>query len=164
MQLKTDRLYIRNLCENDWPEMKKIWLDFNHSEYAVYDMPLPTEDAEVRALTKRFADSNLFFAVFLSDKMIGYMGFHKVEDKFDLGYCFHSAYHHNGYAYESAKALIEYFIKEYNATGFTAGTSMDNQPSCELLKKLGFLCTSIETISFDGEFSFQGGNFTLDIK
>lgn len=125
MILETDRLYIRNLDETDWQEMKKIFIDFNSSKYSVYDMPLPIKDEEIKALTKRFAESDLFFAVFFKElgDMLGYVCFHRNGDKYDLGYCFHSAYHSNGYAYESTKALIEYFISERGAIGFTAGTA-----------------------------------------
>lgn len=129
-------------------------------------MPLPTEDDEARALVKKFADSNLFFAVFLKESkvMIGYVCFHKDGDKYDLGYCFHSAYHAKGYAYESTNALVKYFADEYGAAVFTAGTAIDNIPSCRLLKKLGFVCTATETVSFDNVFSFPGGTFELNVK
>ena len=138
MILETSRLYIRSLCETDWQEMKNIFIDFNNSKYAVYDMPLPTEDEEIKALIKKFVESNMFFTVFLkeSSDMIGYVCFHKDGDTYDLGYCFHSLYHSKGYAYESTKVLIEYFVDEYGATGFTAGTAIDNTPSCRLLEKL----------------------------
>ena len=53
MILETSRLYIRSLCETDWQEMKNIFIDFNNSKYAVYDMPLPTEDEEIKALIKK---------------------------------------------------------------------------------------------------------------
>ena len=166
MRLETNRLRIRRLHETDWQEVKNIFTDFNNSQYAVYDMPLPTEEEEVRALIKRFAESNLFFSVFLKDSsdMLGYVCFHKEGDNYDLGYCFHSAYHSKGYAYESTKALVEYFIAECGATGFTAGTAIDNIPSCRLLERLGFVWVSTETVSFDNVFSFQGGNFELNVK
>lgn len=166
MILETSRLYIRSLCETDWQEMKNIFIDFNNSKYAVYDMPLPTEDEEIKALIKKFVESNMFFTVFLKESrdMIGYVCFHKDGDTYDLGYCFHSVYHSNGYAYESTKALIEYYVDECGATGFTAGTAIDNTPSCRLLEKLGFVCASTETVSFDNVFSFQGGNFVLSVK
>ena len=165
MTLETSRLYIRTLRETDRQGMRDIFVDFNNSQYAVYDRPFPTEEEEIDALVKQFAESGLFFAVFQkgSDNMIGYVCFHKNGSMYDLGYCFHSAYHSNGYAYESTKALIEYFADQYCATVFTAGTAIDNIPSCKLLKKLGFVCTSIETVSFDRVFSFQGGNFELNI-
>lgn len=166
MRLETNRLRIRRLHEADWREMKNIFTDFNNSRYAVYDRPLPTEDEEAKALTKRFSESNLFFAVFQkeSDEMLGYVCFHKNGDSYDLGYCFRSAYHSKGYAYESTKALVEYFVNEYGVTNFTAGTAVDNIPSCRLLDKLGFTCVSTEFVSFDNAFSFQGGNYVLKVK
>lgn len=159
----TSRLHIQHLCADDWIKMKEIFSDFNQSKYAIYDAPLPTEDNETRELIKRFSDSNLFFSVNLQGKMIGYLCFHVDNSKYDLGYCFHSAYHGNGYAYESANALIQYFAKEHNARIFTAGTAIDNIPSCNLLKKLGFICASTETVSFNADFSFIGGKFILDL-
>ena len=166
MELKTFRLYIRNLCEEDWTKMKSLFIDFNNSKYAAYDRLLPTKDMEVKTLTKQFVDSGLFFAVHLLDnsQMIGYVCFHKDAEKYDLGYCFHSAFHSNGYAYESTKALIDYFVQEYNATTFTAGTAIDNTPSCKLLEKLGFECVSTEYLSFKEGFSFKGGNFILHLQ
>ena len=158
MRLETSRLFIRRLNESDWLEMKNIFIDFNNSKYAVYDMPLPTEDKETKALTKRFADSNLFFAVFLkeSSDIIGYVCFHKDGDAYDLGYCFHSKYH--------SSALLTHFAHECGVTHFTAGTAINNTPSCRLLEKLGFTCVSTETVSFDNVFSFQSGNYELNIK
>ena len=83
MKLETSRLYIRNLSETDWQEMKNIFIDFNNSKYAIYDRPLPTEDEETKALTKRFAESNLFFAVFLKEvrDMLGYVCLHRDGEK-----------------------------------------------------------------------------------
>ena len=163
MELKTSRLYICDLCEKDWPKMKSLFIDFNNSKYAAYDRPLPTEDMEVEALTRQFVESNLFFAIYLQDnsQMIGYVCFHRDAEVYDLGYCFHSAFHLNGYAYESTRALIDYFVQEYNVTTFVAGTAIDNIPSCKLLEKLGFECVSTEYLSFKDDFSFKSGNFIL---
>ena len=165
MEIETSRLYIRDLYETDWGEMKEIFIDFNRSKYAAFDRPLPKDDDESKSLTKQFSDTGLFFAVHLleNSKMIGYVCFHKNGDSFDLGYCFHSAYHSNGYAYESVTALIEYFAKEHHVISFTAATAIENTPSCRLLERLGFVCVSTETMSFDGKFSFQSGNFALNL-
>ena len=166
MDLNTDRLHIRNLCEDDWMDMKRLFIDFNDSKYAAYDRHLPVDDTEAKVLTKKFADSELFFGIYLrnENQMIGYVCFHKDKEAYDLGYCFHSAFHSNGYAYESAKALIDYFVKEHGVKSFTAGTAINNIPSCRLLKKLGFLCISTELISFHDDSSFQGGNFVLNLE
>lgn len=166
MILETERLYIRPLAETDWQEMKGIFSDFANSVYADFDTPLPTGDNEVQKTVKRFAESGLCYAVFLkkSNDMIGYVCFQKYGNKYDIGYCFHSSCHSNGYAYESADALIEYLVDEYGATVFSAGTALDNIPSCRLLKKLGFVCVSTETVSFDKVFSFRGGRFERTVQ
>ena len=165
MEIETSRLYIRDLYETDWVEMKEIFIDFNQSKYAAFDRPLPKDDDESKSLTKQFSDTGLFFAVHLleNSKMIGYVCFHKNGDSFDLGYCFHSAYHSNGYAYESVTALIEYFAKEHHVSSFTAATAIENTPSCRLLERLGFVYVSTEIVSFDEKFLFQSGNFALKI-
>ena len=165
MEIKTNRLHIRDLYETDWVEMKAIFADFNQSKYSAFDRPLPKDDDASKSLTKRFADSGLFFAVHLleNSRMIGYVCFHRNGETLDLGYCFHSAYHSNGYAYESAAAIIEYFANKYHAASFTAATALENIPSCRLLERLGFVCVSTETMSFDGKFSFQSGNFALNL-
>lgn len=152
-------MYIRPLAETDWQEMKGIFSDFANSVYADFDTPLPTGDNEVQKTVKRFAESGLCYAVFLkkSNDMIGYVCFQKYGNKYDIGYCFHSSCHSNGYAYESADALIEYLVDEYGATVFSAGTALDNI-------KLGFVCVSTETVSFDKVFSFRGGRFERTVQ
>ncbi len=51
-----------------------------------------------------------------------------------------------------------------NAQVFTAGTALDNLPSRRLLEKLDFRLVSTQTMSFDGQFSFEGGNYRLDLR
>lgn len=163
MKIRTDRLVIRNFRRKNAGELKEIAKDFNLSEYAVYDRPLPENDEDVKALAERFARSKTAFAVYCAEQMIGYAVFHKVENGYDVGYCFHSSCHGKGYAYESLKALINYFADKYKVNVFTAGTALKNIPSCRLLEKLGFQRVSEEQVSFDGKFYFQGGNFVLKI-
>ena len=160
MELHTSRLYIRNLLAEDWPAMGRIWADFNASPYARFDRPL-TEDAErVRALSAEFADTGLFFAVFLpAEEMIGYICFHREGNVYDLGYCFHRAYHGNGYAEESCRAVMAQLARERCVEAFTAGTAMENIPSCRLLEKLGFVLLETEKISFYEGETFLGGNY-----
>ena len=138
MQLKTDRLLIRKLIPDDWQSMQKIADDFRESKYAIYDMPLPTGKVEITALTKRFAKTQLFYAVLNHDVMIGYICFHEDNGYYDLGFCFHSDYQGKGYAFESCRAIMDYMTNEHDIKTFTAGTALQNKPSCKLLEKLGF--------------------------
>lgn len=169
MELKTERLYIRNLHPSDWKQMARIFADFERSEYAAFDAPLPEREEEVKALTEHFAGTNLFFAAFLPENgdMIGYVCFHEDHGRYDLGYCFHSSVHRRGYAYEAVSALLAYMEKGFHVHAFTAGTALANTPSCALLKKLGFHCGSTETLAFrrddaGNEIAFVGGNFVRE--
>ena len=65
---------------------------------------------------------------------------------------------------EGLRRTLEYFVKEYHAVSFTAATALENTPSCRLLERLGFSHISSETVSFDGKFLFQSGNFALKFE
>lgn len=160
----TNRLLIRELISEDWQDMQRIAADFQKSEYAVYDMPLPTRDEEIKALTKQFAESHLFFAAMLEKIMIGYICFHEDNGIYDLGYCFHSDYQGKGYAGEACRAIMEYIEKTRAVKAFSSGTALKNIPSRRLLEKLGFVLTKTENISFNkdengNDIVFEGGSF-----
>ena len=154
----------------DWCDSQMIIKDFNRSAYRIYDMPLPETDNLVGDLTAQWAESGLFFSVFLANtsEMIGYICFHKDNSSYDLGYCFHTAYHGNGYAYESCAALMDEMARINSIRCFTASTALENNPSCRLLKKLGFTLMETERISFHkdacgNDIPFTGGNFIKNI-
>ena len=166
MSIKTDRLFIRKIVEEDWTGIKNIITDFTQSEYVIYDQPLPTEDQRIKELTKWFADSQLYFAVLLQDspEMIGYICFHNNDGDYDLGYCFHSAYQGKGYALEGCFEIIKYMKENHKVQVFTAGTALKNIPSCNLLEKLGFVLKGRESLAFHkdeagNDVTFEGGNF-----
>lgn len=161
MLLKTDRLLIRELTPDDWKFMQKIAADFRRSKY---DMPLPIAEAEIIALTKQFAETQMFYLVFLHETGIGYICFHEDNGNYDLGYCFHSDYQGKGYAFESCGAIINHIANERNVKAFTAGTALENRPSRKLLERLGFTLQKTECLSFQkdingNDISFEGGIF-----
>ena len=160
----TNRLLIRELISEDWRDMQRIAADFQKSEYAIYDMPLPVQDEEIKALTNQFAESHMFFAVMLDKIMIGYVCFHEDNGIYDLGYCFHSDHQGKGYASEACRAIMEYIEKTKAVKAFSSGTALKNIPSRRLLEKLGFVLTKTENISFNkdengNDIFFEGGNF-----
>jgi RimJ/RimL family protein N-acetyltransferase len=152
MVLKTDRLTIRHIVADDWKSIKEIWLDFNAAALSQYDTPHNTDDEDVRSRIAKWAAANsgiehMFFAICLGDVIIGYSAFNIREDGYEIGYCFHSAYHGKGYAKESHIALFDY-LRTLGITKFTAGTALDNIPSVALLKSLGFTLIATEKVSF----------------
>ena len=56
----------------------------------------------------------------------------------DIGYCIHKEYWRNGYATEVVKKLIEWAAQQSYKT-ITAEVAKDNEASCGLMTKLGFI-------------------------
>ncbi|MDO5409856.1 MAG: GNAT family N-acetyltransferase [Lachnospiraceae bacterium] len=168
--IKTERLTIRHITADDWKSIKEIWVDFNTSAFSQYDKPHITDDEDIQPRIAKWAAANsktehMFFAVCLNDFVIGYVAFNIRENEYEIGYCFHSAYHGKGYAKESISALFDY-MRGLGITKLTAGTALKNTPSCALLKALGFTLTETEKVSFyidsDGKnIVFDGGIFEL---
>ncbi|MBE6693930.1 MAG: GNAT family N-acetyltransferase [Ruminococcaceae bacterium] len=170
--IRTERLTLRRVMVTDHDSIREIWQDFNCSEYVMYDTPHDTDADAVRRRIERWASmsesmEHIFFAVCLGDALIGYVAFNVRESGYEIGYCFHSAYHKKGYAKESVSALIKHFAR-MGVTHFSAGTALSNTPSANLLRSLGFKLTDTEKISFykdaDGQdIVFDGGVFELEI-
>ena len=173
MLLKTERLTIRHVVADDWKSIRDIWVDFNSSEYAQYDTPHITEDANVQARIAKWAAANsgtehMFFAICLGEIVIGYIAFNIRKNGYEIGYCFHSAYHSKGHAKESMLALFDY-LRIIGITKFSAGTGLNNIPSVKLLTSLGFKLVAQEKVSFykdaDGnDIVFDGGVFELNLE
>lgn len=172
MVLKTRRLTVRPVAESDWRDIKRIWESFQASAYACYDKPNCTEDGAVRQRIARWAEANrgmehVFFAVCLGQRVIGYIACNKREDGYELGYCFHSDDHGNGYAGESHRAVLAW-LHSLGVKSVYAGTALANTPSVALLRSLGFRLTDTEKVSFyqDGQGNpilFDGGIFRLNL-
>jgi RimJ/RimL family protein N-acetyltransferase len=83
----------------------------------------------------------LYLAV-LKDSLtpIGICGLLKRDlfDHIDIGYAFLSDYWYQGYAFESASAVLEYARNSLGAATVIALVSPENLPSIRLLEKLGF--------------------------
>ena len=168
MLLKTSRLNIRYIESDDWKNLIEIWKDFNQSEFSKYDVPHSLDEAEVQEKTKHWAKvsphkEHMFFAVCNQKEMIGYIDFHKNDDGYECGYCFHSKFHGMGYAKESMQMLMEWLSRD-SSKRFVAGTALNNLPSVKLLTSLGFRKIGEEKVSFykdeKGEnIYFDGGIF-----
>lgn len=166
MLISTERLTIRPMLPEDWRFVRAIASDFRHSPYAAYDHEMPVEDQALQDVVRYFSESGAVFSVFLTEggAMIGYVCLWPGEEGLDLGYCFHSAYHGKGCAFEACSALMHFMHKTHGTTIFTAGTALANTPSCRLLERLGFALkeTSLASFRKDSEGNdvvFEAGSF-----
>lgn len=99
----------------------------------------------------------------LQAQVIGYMAFHRQENGYETGYCFHSRYQGMGYAQESFQALFP-CLQAMGAKRINAGTALNNLPSVRLLQKVGFHQVGTEQVSFyqdekGKDIVFEGGLF-----
>ena len=74
----------------------------------------------------------------------------------DIGFSFFPAYWSQGYAFESAQAVLQDARRSLGIGRILAITSMDNEPSMRLLGKLGF--------DFDRLVSMGGENLRLFVS
>ena len=96
-----------------------------------------------------------------TDQLIGDLALHNLEDpepSFEIGYTITTRFQGQGYAKESAAALIEFLVREQGAKRFIATPDRRNLASIKLLKSLGFVQRPEK--SWD-EF-FKGENVTVD--
>lgn len=147
MEIKTERLYIRTIRTDDWIDLKKIWNDFSKSEYAKYDVSHKKEDEEIKDCAYIFERCETHYVICIKEEVIGYVEFLATEESYVIGYCFLSEYHGKGYAKESCQALLDYYLNK-GIKRFTAGVGLNNIPSVQLLKSLGFTQVRTEKVSF----------------
>lgn len=169
MTLQTERLTVRPIEESDWTSIREIWIDFNNSEYVIYDNEKNIEPDNVRVRITRWAEAtrtgteHMFFVTCLDGDVIGFTSINIRGEGYEIGYGFRAASQGHGYAKESLVAILEY-MKELGAKKIFAGTAIKNFPSVGLLKSVGFQLVGTEELSLHkdaegNDIFFEGGNF-----
>ncbi len=141
--VETERLTIRSFREEDWRDLQEMAVQYEASEYAVYDHQWPTDEEGLRGAATWFASGDGYLAVCLKPggKVIGLVVLNEEEGcagtTFGLGYVFNFEYHGKGYATEACAAMLHRAFAGLGAERVTAGTAAANLPSCRLLERLG---------------------------
>lgn len=133
----TERLVIRRFEKDDWQDLYEYLSDeevVRFEPYHVFNEKKAKEEA-----VRRSGDKS-FYGVCLreSKKLIGNLYFSKGDfDTWELGYVFNRKYQGQGYATESARALINYAFTNLNVRRVVAMCSSKNNNSWKLLERLG---------------------------
>lgn len=149
----TSRLIIRSTKEEDGPFCLSIWLDDEMGKY-LGDPPREKADESVLNFAQGIEEQEGWvpFVVFLKEtgEPIGTCSIVPSDDQllWDLGYCVHKDYWHQGYATEIIKALID-FGGSKGIKSFTAKVAKENAGSNAVLRKLGF------SVAEEGTFKKQ---------
>jgi RimJ/RimL family protein N-acetyltransferase len=170
--IETERLVIRNFKISDWEALHEMIMQYESSEYAVYDQKWPTSPEEIKGVTEWFAGGDSFLAVCLKEtgRFIGFVSLNQEQKEdcreFNIGYIFNSDYHGKGYATEACRAAIGHAFDRLQAQRVVTGTAAVNRASCRLLDRLGFKRTAESTGSFrnteDGKpIEFLGYSYAI---
>ena len=144
--LITERLLLRDFVESDWQAVLDYQQDPLYLRYN--EWPSRTAD-EVRHFVQMFLDQQqqtprikFQFAVTLKStgRLIGNCGVRRAPAaarEADIGYELNSAYWGNGYATESARAVMRFGFTHMDLERITAWCVADNLASARVLEKLG---------------------------
>lgn len=157
--LETERTIIREVCTDD----AEFILDLlNQPSFIKYigDRNVRTVAGAVEYIESRFADSYRQFGFGMyaveskeTETPIGICGFVKRDSlpDADIGFAFLPHYCSQGYAFESAGAVMNYGRDVLGLKRVLAITSQENESSVRLLEKINFKFESLIKLPHDDE-------------
>ena len=168
LHFTTQRLIIRPLEENDYESWLSGFVNRHPAQYkhdkGQVDMSDATEPwfaAMVSKHQQAIKDDDLYiFGIF--DKTGRHLGMLNIKnlsrDQFqwaEIGYFIHNQYWYQGYAYEALSELVKQTKETLKFHRIEAHINLDNQPSIQLIEKLGFAFECIRK-----GFIFEHGQWT----
>ena len=137
MIIETERLYIRYFEESDSSDLFEYLSKEDVVKYEPYN-PYSYEEAVLEA-KRRATDKNFYAIVLKTGKVIGNLYLAKGDfDTWEIGYVLNSEFWGNGFALESARALISYAFENWGMRRIIAMCNPLNVPSWKLLEHLTF--------------------------
>lgn len=138
MNLKTDRLLIRNFTMEDFDDLWDIFRDPVTMEHIC-----PYTEQETRDFLRTFCVERTPPGAFAAEdrdtgKLIGYLLCKQIDAPgiYELGWIFHRSFWRQGYAYEAVSALMDHLFRADGAHKVAAETE-DAVRSLGLIEKLG---------------------------
>jgi ribosomal-protein-alanine N-acetyltransferase len=145
--IETERLILRGPTSDDWDDwVASIWGDPEVMRY----MPRSTDAPEVRAqgtlaFFTRIREQHQVGAWMITRKADGQflghgmLAYREAFDEPELGYALGKAFWGQGYATETARAVVRYGLEQANLARIFAVVFPENQPSWRILQQLGFV-------------------------
>ena len=143
MELRTERLVLRPLCAQDLATCNEYAMDTANCRCMLF-LPNHSSDetlAFLQGCEKEWQQETVDsfeFAITLNGGHIGAVSVFKEEDgSMEMGWILNKAYQGKGYAYEAARALMDFAIEVLDAQRIVAHCDTRNAPSYHLMEKLG---------------------------
>ena len=165
IHLETERLVLRNLVPEDYPEVFRWCGDPDVARYMVY--PVYTRAEDVKAWLETLDPDNpddydAGIVLKSSGELIGSGGIYydSNADLWTIGYNLRKDQWGNGYAVEMIRALLEYAGTQREVRGIQGTFAAANHKSQRVMEKLGM--TFVEDITLtklDGSASYPGKRY-----
>lgn len=157
--LETKRLVLREICETDAEFILNL---LNQPSFIKFigDRGVRTVQQATNYIESRFTQSysNFGFGLYLVELKkgktpVGICGFVKRDSlpEPDIGFAFLPQYGGQGFAFESAKAVLKYGRDVLGLRHILAVATKDNDKSEKLLGKIGFKFESLIRLPYDDE-------------
>lgn len=141
-EIKTERLVLKPLGKKYINSTITYAMDYENTKL-MCNLPDETVEEVEEFLTnaenewKKEKPQFLEFAIIYNDEHIGAVSVYFENDTGELGWIINKNYWRNGFAYEAAKALIDYAKTEINVNHFLAHCDTENIASYKVMEKLG---------------------------
>lgn len=145
-EINTERLVLKPQGTEYLDSTNEYALNLDNTKYMMY---LPNDNPSETMLFLQNVEAEwskeepLFyeFAVIFKKKHIGGVSAYLENGVAEIGWIIHQKYWRKGFAYEAAKALIDYFSENLGITHFMAHCDAENIGSFKLMEKLGMVKT-----------------------
>ena len=158
--IKTERLVLREITEEDLPEIFYQRSDPQMMKYVDRAPAKSIEDAREflgRIKTAQLNNDGVNWGITLKNepKLIGNIGIwciDKEHHRAELGYVLHPEHQSKGYASEAIKAVLQYGFHTMRLHSMEANVNPNNEASIKLLERNGF----IREVYFKENYFFEG--------
>ena len=147
MELKTGRLFLRELKEEDLPELVRLVDNINVSRFlALVVNPYTEEDGKwfinhCKEESEKDPRENYEMVIEFEGKLVGIVSITKI-DHFDetgsIGYWLGEEYWRNGIMFEAASEMLRFAFEDLKLRRMNCTAFIQNEGSNHLIKKLGF--------------------------
>jgi ribosomal-protein-alanine N-acetyltransferase len=161
-ELKTERLYLRQIQKKDVKIFHKMRTDTAVMEFMDIEKPNSIQDTQKKIendLELFSRGESVYWAIALkhNNEMIGGAGYWRIikeHYRAEIGYQLLSEFWRRGYAFEALNSIIQFGFKIMGLHSIEANVNPKNDPSIKLLEKLGFKQEAYfkENYYFNGNF------------